>query len=171
MFAATAAYKSVAHSSKLTLIKIIKVGSFKLFLNKSARAHAGLHHHRSLHPPMTFLSGFSSSVTDGGALCASASVMLAVRLRHFHPFPPPLLETFLLLPLLLRWVSRPVASWTSHYCPLLDVNLIFLQIVIDPGANIKITHTHTHIYIIYIYIYIYIYHYIYIIHNISLGGL
>lgn len=44
-------------------------------------------------PPMTFLSGcgFSSTGAEGGALCASASVMLAVRLLQFLSGVPSLL--------------------------------------------------------------------------------
>lgn len=42
-------------------------------------------------PPMTFLSacGFSSTGAGGGALCASASVMLAAVKLHFHSEIPP----------------------------------------------------------------------------------
>lgn len=46
-----------------------------------------------VNPPMTFLSGcgFSSTGAEGGALCASASFMLAVRLLQFHSRVPSLL--------------------------------------------------------------------------------
>lgn len=56
-------------------------------------------------PPMTFLSAWSLSSTGagGGALCASASVMLAARLLYFHSGDSPRLALPITFLLLLLW--------------------------------------------------------------------
>lgn len=70
-------------------------------------------------PPMTFLSacGFSSTGAGGGALCASASVMLAAVKLHFHSEIPPSESSHNFLLLLLLSSPQTLSSFVTRLPP------------------------------------------------------